>query len=123
MVSTTHERAVSGRDGTSQGYLNRSGDGYGAGCSNSLARHLSDRYAPPARSTVTRVRLPQKCRRAAHQVGVRGESLGVRSTVVGLHVVGVQTVEEFPDRPPGSEHVKGDMLPVLRNDLVFALRF
>jgi hypothetical protein len=54
---------------------------------------------------------------------VRGESLGVRSTVVGFHVVGVQTVEEFPDRPLGSEHVKGHMLPMLRNDLVFALRF
>ena len=57
------------------------------------------------------------------RAGVRGESLGVRSTVVGLHVVGVKTVEEFPDCPPGSEHVNGDMLPVLRNDLVFALRF
>jgi hypothetical protein len=54
--------------------------------------------------------------------GVRGESLGVRSTVVGFHVVGVQTVEEFPDRPLGSEHVKGHMLTVLRNDFVFALR-
>jgi hypothetical protein len=54
--------------------------------------------------------------------GVRGESLGVRSAVVGFHVVGVQTVEEIPDRPPGSEHVKGHMLTVLRNDLVFALR-
>ena len=49
-----------------------------------------------------------------------GESLGVRSTVVGFHVVGVQTVEEFPDRPLGSEHVKGHMLPMLRNDLAFA---
>jgi hypothetical protein len=47
----------------------------------------------------------------------------VRSTVVGLHVVGVKTVEEFPDCPPGSEHVKREMLPMLRNDLVFALRF
>lgn len=46
------------------------------------------------------------------------ESPGARSTVVG-----VQTVEEFPDRPPRSEHVKGHMLPMLRNDLVFALRF
>jgi hypothetical protein len=51
-----------------------------------------------------------------------GESLRVRSTVVGFHVVGVQTVEEFPDRPLGSEHVKGHMLTVLRNDFVFALR-
>ena len=54
--------------------------------------------------------------------GVRGESLGVRSTVVGFQVVGVQTVEEFPDRPLGSEYVKDDMLTVLRNDIVFALR-
>ena len=51
-----------------------------------------------------------------------GESLGVRSTVVGFPVVGVQAVEEFPDRPLGSEHVKGHMLTVLRDDFVFALR-
>jgi hypothetical protein len=51
-----------------------------------------------------------------------GESLGVRSTVVGFRVVGVHTVEEFPDRPLGPEHVKGHMLTVLRNDFVFALR-
>ena len=50
-----------------------------------------------------------------------GESLGDRSTVVGFYVVGVQTVEEFPDRPLGSEHVKGHMLTVLRNDFMFAL--
>jgi hypothetical protein len=50
--------------------------------------------------------------------GVRDESPGARSTVVG-----VQTVEEFPDRPLGSEHVKSHVLPMLRNDLVFALRF
>lgn len=55
--------------------------------------------------------------------GVRGESLGARSTVVGFHVVGVQTAKEFPDRLLGSEHAKGRMLPMLRNDLVFALRF
>jgi hypothetical protein len=42
---------------------------------------------------------------------------------MAFHVVGAQTVEEFPDRPLGSEHVKGHMLPMLRNDLVFALRF
>jgi hypothetical protein len=54
---------------------------------------------------------------------VRGESLGVPSTVVAFHMVGVQTVEEFPHRPLGSEHVKAHMLPMLRNDLVFALRF
>ena len=53
---------------------------------------------------------------------LEGESLGVRSTVVGFQVVGVQTVEEFADRPLGSEHVKGHMLTVLRNDFVFALR-
>lgn len=58
-----------------------------------------------------------------HEAGVRGESLGARSTVVGFHVVGVQTAKEFPDRLLGSEHVKGRMLPMLRNDLVFALRF
>ncbi len=46
----------------------------------------------------------------------------VRSTVVGFYVVGVQSVEEFPDRPLGSEHVKGHMLTVLRNDFVFARR-
>jgi hypothetical protein len=56
------------------------------------------------------------------RLDARGESLGVRSTVVGFHVVGVQTVEEFPDRPLGSEHVKGHMLTVLRNYFVFALR-
>ena len=50
------------------------------------------------------------------------DKLGVRSTVVGFHVIGVQIVEEFPDRPFGSEHVKGHMLTVLRNDFVFALR-
>jgi hypothetical protein len=44
-----------------------------------------------------------------------------RSTV-GFHVVGVQTVEEIRDRPLGSEHVKGHVRPVLRNDLVFELR-
>jgi len=38
-------------------------------------------------------------------------------------VVGVQNVEEFPDRPLGSEYVKGRVLTMLRNDLVFALRF
>ncbi len=52
-----------------------------------------------------------------------GESLGVRSTVAGFHVVGVQIVEEFPDRSLGSKHVKGHMLTVLRNDFAFALRF
>ena len=60
---------------------------------------------------------------ASLQGAGRGESLGARSPVVGFHVVGVQAVEEFPDRPLGSEHVKGRMLPMLRNDLVFALRF
>ena len=54
---------------------------------------------------------------------VSGESLGARSTVVDFHVVGVQTVEEVADRPLGSEHVNGDVLPVLRDDLVFPLRF
>jgi hypothetical protein len=54
--------------------------------------------------------------------GVRGESLRVRSTVVGFHVVGVHTVEEFPDRLLGSEHVKGRTLTVPRNDFVFAFR-
>jgi hypothetical protein len=49
---------------------------------------------------------------------VRDEPPGARSTVVG-----VQTAEEFPDRPLGSEHVKCHMLPMLRNDLEFALRF
>lgn len=49
-------------------------------------------------------------------------SLGARSPVVGIHVVGVQTVEEFPDRPLGSEHVKGPHAARLRNDLVLALR-
>jgi hypothetical protein len=38
-------------------------------------------------------------------------------------VVGVQTVEEFADRPLGPEHVTGHVLPVLRDDLEFALRF
>jgi hypothetical protein len=33
-----------------------------------------------------------------------------------------RTVEEFPYRPLGSEHVKGHMLPMLRNDLMFTLR-
>jgi hypothetical protein len=42
---------------------------------------------------------------------------------VGFHVFGAQTVEELPDRPLGSEHVKDHMLPMLRNDLAFALRF
>jgi hypothetical protein len=54
--------------------------------------------------------------------GIGGESLGARSTAVGFQAVGVQSVEEFADRPLGSEHVKGHMLPVLRNDLVFAFR-
>jgi hypothetical protein len=54
--------------------------------------------------------------------GVRGESPGVRSTVAGFHLAGIHTVEEFPDRPLGSEHVKGHMLTVLRNDFEFALR-
>ena len=58
-----------------------------------------------------------------YRSGVRCESLGARSPVVGFHVVGVQAVEEFRDCPLGSEHVKGHMLPVLRNNLVFALRF
>ena len=53
-----------------------------------------------------------------------GIAAGVaRSNVFELHVVGVQTVEELPDRPLGPEHVKGHMLPMLRDDLVFALRF
>jgi hypothetical protein len=52
------------------------------------------------------------------RAGVRDESPGAHSTIVGL-----QTIEEFPDRPLGSEHVKGHMLPMLRHDLVFALRF
>ena len=73
-----------------------------------------------AASVRVRQRLPRWWRDS--EPGVRGESLGVRSTVVGFHVVGVQTVEEFPDRPLGSEHVKGHMLTVLRNDFVFALR-
>jgi hypothetical protein len=38
-------------------------------------------------------------------------------------VVGVQAVEELPDRPLGSEHVKGYMLPMVRNDFVFAFPF
>ena len=42
--------------------------------------------------------------------------------MVGFHVVGVHIVEEFPDRPLGSEHVKGHVLTVPRNDLLFALR-
>ena len=44
-----HYPRTSGFDGTSQRYLNRSGDGYGAGCSNTLARHLSDHYVLLAR--------------------------------------------------------------------------
>jgi hypothetical protein len=40
-------------------------------------------------------------------------SLGTRSAVVGFRVVGVQTVEELPDRPLGSEHVNGHMLSML----------
>ena len=43
-------------------------------------------------------------------------------TVIGFHVVGVQTAEEFPNRPLGSEHVNGHMLTVLRNDFVFVRR-
>ena len=81
--------------------------------------------AHPRSSTIRAERAHISCaptdRRCAS--AVRDESLGARSTVVGFHVVGVQTVEELPDRPLGSEHVKGHMLPVLRNDLVFALRF
>lgn len=57
-------------------------------------------------------------RRNGRERELGDESPGARSTVVG-----VQAVEEFPDRPPRSEHVKGHMLPMLRNDLVFALRF
>ena len=44
------------------------------------------------------------------------------STVVDFQVLGVQTVEEPLDLPLGAEHVKGRMSPVLRDDLVFALR-
>src|SRR5579871_1697111 len=40
----------------------------------------------------------------------------------GWRTVGIQTVEEVRNRPLGSEHVKSDMLPMLRNDLAFALR-
>ena len=32
-----------------------------------------------------------------------------------------QRVEELPDGPFGPEHVKGRVLPMLRNDLVFTL--
>src|SRR5215218_3869933 len=46
-----------------------------------------------------------------------------RSTVVDDRSPGVQTVHEVADRPRGPEHVHGDMLPVLRRDLAFALRF
>jgi hypothetical protein len=60
--------------------------------------------------------------RPGHRSGTRSESVGVRSTVVRFHVIGVQTVEEVPDRTLGCEHVKGHMLPLLRNDLAFAFR-
>ena len=49
-------------------------------------------------------------------------SFGVRSTVAGFHLTGVQTGEKLSDRPLGPEHVKGHMLTLPRNDLVFALR-
>lgn len=89
---------------------------------------MSSKPTPPGAGRRQVARPPQKvvtrgADRVVDEPAFRGESLGARSTVVGFHVVGVQTVEEFPDRPLGSEHVKGHMLPMLRNDLVFALRF
>ncbi len=49
----------------------------------------------------------------------------IARTVIGrqAQAAGTRTVEELPDRPFGSEHVKGRMLPMLRNDLALALRF
>ena len=47
----------------------------------------------------------------------RHESLCLRSPKVG-----VQAFEEILDLRLGFEHVKSDMLPILRNDFVFALR-
>ena len=43
------------------------------------------------------------------------------SAGVGFRVLDVQPVEELLSCPFGPEHVKGRVLPVLRNDLVFAL--
>lgn len=37
-------------------------------------------------------------------------------------MVGVQTAEEFTDRPLGSEYVNRYVVTVLRNDFVFAFR-
>ncbi len=94
----------------------------------SFRDHLAESAQGPYRSLTPRVPLTPPIASATavhlrHRPGVMGESPGVRSTVVGFHVVGAQTVEEFPYRPLGSEHVKGHMLPMLRNDLAFALRF
>lgn len=33
------------------------------------------------------------------------------------------SAQELPDRPPGSEHVQGHVLSMLRNDPAFAFRF
>jgi hypothetical protein len=69
------------------------------------------------------VKTPGRHLRMSDLPAFRSVSLGARSSVLGFRVVGVQPVEELPDRTLGSEHVKGHMLPMLRNDLVFALGF
>jgi len=43
------------------------------------------------------------------------------SAVIGFHVLDVQPVEELLSCPFGPERVKDRVLPVLRDDLVFAL--
>ena len=41
-------------------------------------------------------------------------------SVVGFRVLDVQPIEELLSCPFGPQHVKGRVLPVLRNDFVFA---
>ena len=57
-----------------------------------------------------------------HEPGDMGRSLGARQlAVVRFRALDVHRVEELSSCPFGPEHVKGRVLPVLRNDRVFAL--
>jgi hypothetical protein len=86
---------------------------------SSVARHRDDASLTRGRAKDSAFPGPGALVRTA-EPGGRGQSLGVRSTV-GFCVVGVQTVQEFPDRSLGSEHVEDHMLTVPSNDFVFVL--
>ena len=51
----------------------------------------------------------------------KADTGGRYPSAVGFRVLEVQPIEELLSCPFGLQHVKGRVLPVLRNDLVFAL--